>query len=419
MKKQWSFILAALMAVMAMTGCSGGSSDTSGGSGAGGVTVTYSISGTITSGGAALADVTVSTNGGSATSNASGVYTISGLANGNYTITPVKTGFTFTPATLALTVNGANLTDHNFTATAAASGTYSISGAITNGGSALVGVTVTLAGSGSATATTDSSGNFSFTGTQNGSFTITPSKAGYIFTPASQVVTVNGADISSQSFSAADIAPVAKVKVSSPFIYYKPGKVVTLDGSGSNDANNNPLTYSWSFFRKPTGSNAVLSDPVAVKPTFTPDVASNSIFNYIVNLTVNNGITNSTEAKGYITVTTDLSILVSPSHTSNYLMDGSGNLKPGTTFDSALKNLSDESFSLTKYELRNGTTVIWSTTSPADLNNNIIGPGQTVSIPYTQTTTLKDNGHEYTYYLTDPLTNIIYTRTGSFDWVIQ
>jgi hypothetical protein len=123
MKKQLGCILAALMAVvvMAIGGCSSGSSDTSSGLGAGGGTVTYSISGTITSGGAALADVTVSTNGGSATTNAGG-YTIGGLANGNYTITPVKTGFTFSPATLAVTVNGANLTGQNFTATATGSG---------------------------------------------------------------------------------------------------------------------------------------------------------------------------------------------------------------------------------------------------------------------------------------------------------
>lgn len=205
MKKQWGFILAALMAVMvmAMSGCSSGSSDTSSG---GGGTVMYSITGTITSGGAALADVTVSTNGGSATTNASGVYTIGGLANGSYTLTSSKIGFTFTPATLAVTVNGANQSGQNFTATAAAAGTYSISGTITSGGSALAGVTVTMTGSGSTTTITDSSGNYSFSGAQNGNYTIAPAKTGFTFTPTTLAVTLNGANLTGQNFAATAVS---------------------------------------------------------------------------------------------------------------------------------------------------------------------------------------------------------------------
>lgn len=75
---------------------------------------TYSISGTISG---TLAGVTVSTSGGSATSDVSGNYTISGLANGNYTLTPSKSGYTFTQATLSATINSANVNGKNFTAT--------------------------------------------------------------------------------------------------------------------------------------------------------------------------------------------------------------------------------------------------------------------------------------------------------------
>ena len=48
---------------------------------------------------------------------------------------------------------------------------------------------------------------------------------------------------------------------------------VQLDGSGSSDVDGDSLTFKWSFVSKPGGSNAVLSDTTAVKPTFDVDVA--------------------------------------------------------------------------------------------------------------------------------------------------
>jgi subtilisin family serine protease len=82
-----------------------------------GGTTTYSISGSVTtSAGAALAGVTVSSGTLSATTNSSGAYTLSGVANGTYTLTPSLTGYTFTPASRSVTVNGANATGQTFTA---------------------------------------------------------------------------------------------------------------------------------------------------------------------------------------------------------------------------------------------------------------------------------------------------------------
>jgi hypothetical protein len=78
----------------------------------------YSISGAVTLGGSGLSGVTVSTTGGTATTNTSGNYTISGLANGTYTITPTKNGYSFNPTTTSVTVNNANVANKNFTATA-------------------------------------------------------------------------------------------------------------------------------------------------------------------------------------------------------------------------------------------------------------------------------------------------------------
>lgn len=68
-----------------------------------------------------------------------------------------------------------------------------------------------------------------------------------------------------------------------------PGALVTLNGSGSSDANGDPLTYSWTFTAKPIGSIATLSNASSVSPTFTADVSGT----FIVSLVVNDGAVNS------------------------------------------------------------------------------------------------------------------------------
>src|ERR1700723_1850146 len=108
---------------------------------------TYSISGLITpAAGGSGAAVTLSGAGsGSATADASGAFTFSGLSNGTYTLTPSRTGYTFSPTSQSVMVNGANVTTGaNFTATQVTT-TFTISGTIspTAGGS---GATVALSG---------------------------------------------------------------------------------------------------------------------------------------------------------------------------------------------------------------------------------------------------------------------------------
>ncbi len=79
---------------------------------------TYSISGTVTSGGIGVAGVTVtpSPSGEPATTDDSGNYTISGLSAGTYTITPAKLGCTFTPGSIGSITVGPSQTGKNFTA---------------------------------------------------------------------------------------------------------------------------------------------------------------------------------------------------------------------------------------------------------------------------------------------------------------
>jgi hypothetical protein len=79
------------------------------------------------------------------------------------------------------------------------------------------------------------------------------------------------------------------------------GSLVTLDGSGSSDADGNTITYSWSFSSKPAGSNATLSDSTIVNPTFMADVAGT----YLLSLVVNDGTADSVADTVTITAASD------------------------------------------------------------------------------------------------------------------
>ncbi len=167
------------------------------------VVSTWYISGTISpvAGGSGAAVSLSGTSSASTIADANGNYTFSGLANGSYTVTPSKTGYTFTPTVQSVIVNGANQNAINFTAQAVV-GKWSISGTISPvvGGS---GATVTLSGASSATTVTDANGNYTFTNLTNGTYTVTPTEGGYAFSPLSQQVTIANANASAVNFTAA------------------------------------------------------------------------------------------------------------------------------------------------------------------------------------------------------------------------
>jgi hypothetical protein len=85
-------------------------------------------------------------------------------------------------------------------ASSGGSPTWTISGTISPS-AAGAGAMVKLSGASTSTVTADSSGNYSFAGLANGTYTITPSQTGYTFTPTSQSVTINGANVTSVDFT--------------------------------------------------------------------------------------------------------------------------------------------------------------------------------------------------------------------------
>ncbi len=81
------------------------------------------------------------------------------------------------------------------------------------------------------------------------------------------------------TITTADVQPVANA---GPMQTVNPGSTVTLDGSQSNDPDNQPLTYSWAFLSIPAGSNAVLTGPTTVNPGFVADLPGTYVAQLIV-----------------------------------------------------------------------------------------------------------------------------------------
>ncbi|OGS21784.1 MAG: hypothetical protein A2252_06560 [Elusimicrobia bacterium RIFOXYA2_FULL_39_19] len=123
------------------------------------------------------------------TTDSDGSFSFSVSTGGTYTITPSKTGYTFSPVNKEYSSLNENKTSQNFTGTENSQNptTYSISGYIKDASStAISAVTVSLTGTASATATTGADGSYSFANLASGTHTITPSKTGYTFSPANK-----------------------------------------------------------------------------------------------------------------------------------------------------------------------------------------------------------------------------------------
>ena len=148
---------------------------------------TYTISGQVRdSANAALAGATVSLSGtqtASVQSDAGGFYTFPVQTGGSYTVTVAKLSYVFAQSSQSFPNVSANQKNADFTGTFT---TYTISGRATEGANGLGGVAMTLSGTQTANTSTNANGDYSFTGlSAGGSFTVTPTKAFYTFSPAS------------------------------------------------------------------------------------------------------------------------------------------------------------------------------------------------------------------------------------------
>jgi hypothetical protein len=114
-----------LLVSFTAVGCGGGNSGT------------YTISGNISSSGKGLQGVIVALNEiswATSTTDATGNYAIKNIGIGNYTVTPKRTGYTFSPPLLTAVVNDSNVSGQDFIVTSNSSLTCTAgNGSGTNG----------------------------------------------------------------------------------------------------------------------------------------------------------------------------------------------------------------------------------------------------------------------------------------------
>ncbi len=154
----------------------------------------------VISGNAGVAGATVSwsgTSSGSTTADGSGNFTISGLAQGSYTITPSLTDYIFSPASASESLSTSSITGVDFTAYVNA---FNISG---NAG--VAGALISYSGTASGSVVAGSGGAYTITGLPAGSYTITPSLYGYTFSPTSQNETISTENITGVNFTATQV----------------------------------------------------------------------------------------------------------------------------------------------------------------------------------------------------------------------
>lgn len=184
-------------ALVGLAACSGGGNG-------GGENPTYSISGRVSGsiqGGVEIALAGTRTR--AATTDANGEYRFTDLPDGSYTVTPAKSGFSFSPPSRAVSVTHADVIGSDFVATPAPGPTYAISGTVS--GATRSGVVITLSGAATAETITDATGAYGFVGVENGSYAIAASKTGFVFVPSSYAVTVSEADVTGNDFTAIDL----------------------------------------------------------------------------------------------------------------------------------------------------------------------------------------------------------------------
>ncbi|MGB5217272.1 MAG: carboxypeptidase regulatory-like domain-containing protein [Smithella sp.] len=327
MKKVFILLWTILMigAVITLPGCGGGGG---GGSHNTDEPATYSITGQITSNNTGLAGVIVSLSGAdtySTMTDVDGNYSFTGLNNGNYTVTPSLSGYSFSPSDTIVSIDDADSTDIDFTATASATPTYTISGTVS--GAVVSGVSMTLTGTGSSATTTDAGGNYSFSGAANGSYTITPSKTGYTFSPATRSITVNNANVTGQNFTATAITTPTYIIAGTVSGAVKSGVTINLSGakiaSTTTDAVGN-----YSFSGLANGIHTIT--PSKTGYTFSPTSINVSVYNANImgqNFTATANIPSTYSISGNVSgaATSGVTITLTGSGSSTTTTDAGGN----------------------------------------------------------------------------------------------
>jgi parallel beta-helix repeat protein len=225
------------------------------------------------SGNAGIASAVLSYTDGTpktATADGSGNYSFTVSYNWSGTVTPSLAGYTFAPPSITYTNVTANQISQNYTATAI---TPTISGS-----AGIAGAVLSYTDGTPKTATADGSGNYSFTVSYNWSGTVTPSLAGYTFTPTSRPYTNITTNQTAQNYTAAAITPTisGSAGVAGATLSYTDGtpKTATADGSGNYSFT---VSYNWSGTVTPSLTGYTFT-PTSI--TYTNVITNQTAQNY-------------------------------------------------------------------------------------------------------------------------------------------
>jgi len=210
---------------------------------------THSIKGTVS--GDIKQGVALTLDSGQATvSDASGNFSISGLPDGNYSITATLENYSLTPESKSVNIAGDNVENVDFLAVFNG---YSISGTVLNqDGTGENGVSVSTDEN---TATTDALGNFTITGLSNGLHSLTAQKQDMLLEPKNQTVIIE------------------KSSVKNIFFMAKHAYILTVNqglGSGNYSYGDyiyiSPITPQGMVFSAWTGDTENISSPTSPTP---------------------------------------------------------------------------------------------------------------------------------------------------------
>lgn len=259
---------------------------------------TYSISGEIQDqDGDPLAGADVTADGNTVVSDGNGVYRITGVVAGTYTVTPSRDEYDFTPTSRDVTV-GPSGQHVDFTGTLR---TYTISGNVSVAGVGLANVSVT---DGTRTATTDANGDYSIADVPSGTYSVTCGEdldgdgyGDYRYTPLSQSVTVAAADVGDVDFTAAPVTYTISGTISDSRGNRISGVIVTATATVTSAADGSASKQKLSAVTNEAGhytiggvpvstvtltpsKSGLAFDPVSSEATVPPDSTGNDFIAY-------------------------------------------------------------------------------------------------------------------------------------------
>jgi hypothetical protein len=160
------------------------------------------------------------------------------------TVTPSKSGYSFTPSSRNYSNVTSDQTGQNYTGTLLTPQTFTISGNV-----GVASATLSYTDGTSKTATADGSGNYSFTVSNNWSGTVTPSKSGYSFTPSSRNYSNVTSNQTGQNYTAtiSEVIVTPKIPIGASSGYIGTSYKFSTSGSSSSLGSSHPVEYQFDW----------------------------------------------------------------------------------------------------------------------------------------------------------------------------